>query len=420
MMVRDIQFQGVASCAAMACHHGNGPAGSKGSEYTTWVTNDRHARAYAALFDDRAQRIARNLGIKRPAEDKLCLHCHVCPNVGDLRRADHFSLEDGVGCEACHGPAEKWKGRHFLPGWQGKRDRNNSGDAPRDTKDLLVRARVCVPCHVGTGAADVNHDLIAAGHPRLKFEYGASLANLPKHWSDQEDRAGRPDFQARVWAIGQAVSAQAALELLQARAEAAAQARGAETRPWPEFAEYDCYACHHDLAHPSWRQQREYYQGRTPGTLPWGTWYFPMARALARQAPGVDLESPAAPLQTLRKQMSLPVPDPTQVAREARRAADGFEGWLRQLANEQYQPERLRALLTAFVSPDPAELNASCWDHAAQRYLAVAALYHALGDFDPQNQEPQIRATLGEMIRQLRFPKNYDSPRDYRKQPGDR
>jgi hypothetical protein len=41
--------------------------------------------------------------------------------------------------------------------------------------------------------------------------------------------------------------------------------------PWPDFARFDCYACHHDLKVPSWRQERGY-GGRTPGRPPVPFW----------------------------------------------------------------------------------------------------------------------------------------------------
>src|SRR3954447_12535550 len=50
-------WRGVGSCASSACHGGVGPLGSKGSEYTTWITRDPHARAYAVLEEARSRRI---------------------------------------------------------------------------------------------------------------------------------------------------------------------------------------------------------------------------------------------------------------------------------------------------------------------------------------------------------------------------
>ena len=52
----------------------------------------------------------------------------------------------------------------------------------------LVQAQVCVGCHVGAPAKDgvpardLNHDLMAAGHPRLIFELSSYQANMPPHW----------------------------------------------------------------------------------------------------------------------------------------------------------------------------------------------------------------------------------------------
>src|SRR5262245_33737918 len=58
---QSLQWQGVASCAAMACHNMNGPKGTERSEYSTWVAFDPHAKAYLALFNDRSRLIEKNL-----------------------------------------------------------------------------------------------------------------------------------------------------------------------------------------------------------------------------------------------------------------------------------------------------------------------------------------------------------------------
>src|SRR5262249_48335933 len=126
---------------------------------------------------------------------------------------------------------------------------------------------------------DVNHDLIAAGHPRLNFEFAAFQANMPKHWEPTADEK-KPEYEFKSWAVGQAASAKAALDLLAYRA-------GHESQPWPEFTEYGCFACHHDLGaskdkdkgYVDWRQTPEHYKGRRPGALPWGTWYFALLPA---------------------------------------------------------------------------------------------------------------------------------------------
>src|SRR5262249_22663831 len=112
---RSLAFQGVASCASTACHHAGGARGTARSEYTTWPTHDPHAGAYAILFDPPARQIVRNLegADAKPANaNLLCLNCHVQPGLKALPedggRPTRFVLADGVGCESCHGAAEKW------------------------------------------------------------------------------------------------------------------------------------------------------------------------------------------------------------------------------------------------------------------------------------------------------------------------
>src|SRR5207237_7361286 len=74
-------------------------------------------------------------------------------------------------------------------------------------------------------------------------------------------------------------SAQAAAELLADRARHSSEPQSGG--PWPEFAEYSCYACHHDLSQPSARQKPQHFAGRKLGSLPWGSWYFFMPGILA-------------------------------------------------------------------------------------------------------------------------------------------
>ncbi len=251
-----LQYQGVASCAAAACHNGNGPRGSKGSEYTTWIAHDPHSRAFSVLIEARSRTIEKNYRRLKSVqeahaeEDALCLKCHVQPGLSSINKHERFSTVDGVGCEACHGPAEKWLTRHYQADWKTLSAAETHALGMTDTRNLRTRAEACVGCHVGRGDANVNHDLIAAGHPHCGFEVQAAyLARYPRHWRISDERRRYPDFEARAWEEGQLVSAAAALELLHGRA----------TRPgapWPEFAELECAACHHDLQEPTARPQR--------------------------------------------------------------------------------------------------------------------------------------------------------------------
>jgi hypothetical protein len=261
---------------------------------------------------------------------------------------------------------------------------------------------LCGSCHVGEPDRDVNHDLIAAGHPRLNFEFGAFQAIMPKHWREEGENA-RPDFEARAWTVGQVVSAQAALALLAHRARPGSQ-------PWPEFAEYDCFACHHDLGEPSWRQQPGHYANRTPGSFPWGTWYYAMLSRALHGPAGKGEAQVVSILDELKKEMEKSSPNQTRVADRARKANAELSRLLSDAEKAHYERAALGDLFTS-IRKDDQKLAATNWDGAAQVYLALAALHNALGDMDPGHRDPAIRDSLKARAKQLEFPKGYDSPR---------
>jgi hypothetical protein len=399
-----VHWLGVGSCSATACHGGDGPAGTRGSEYTAWAACDPHANAFSVLYNERSERIIKNLnGPKgKPACcDSLCLGCHAT-DVNHALQAPRLALEDGVGCESCHGPAGEWLTRHYRPGWKGLSPAEKARWGMRDTKDLAVRAKTCVECHVGAGDKDVNHDLIAAGHPRLNFEYGSYLAILPRHWSVRQERARYPDFEARAWAIGQVAAAQQALELL------AHRAREEHKKPWPEFAEYNCFSCHHDLREPSrWRKEKP---ERPLGSPAWGSWYFSdvLPDALA-YATGKGEARFTRTLKDLRAEMQKPLPGRQGVEDLTRRAIKELNPWLRKLDEGGCKaPAYLRKEMRSFTE-DGKDLDNINWDEAAQRYLALAAFYNAASDLAPRPLDPALKGLLTKMAKGLEF-KDFDSP----------
>ncbi len=406
---RDAVWVGVAGCSSSSCHHENGPKGSARSEYDTWAGYDKHARAYQVLFNERSGRIARNLygeGGKPATEQPLCLKCHASHDgVTASGVGDRFQLADGVGCESCHGAAEKWLTVHYRAGFKELSPEDKAALGLRPTKDLVHRARLCTSCHVGGPDKEVNHDLIAAGHPRLAFELGAYHGIYNKHWDVHNDAARYPDFQARLWAVGQLASAKASLELLQARAAGAE--KGA--RPWPEFAEYDCFACHKVLQVDSPRQTAGY-GGRRPGALPWGDWYLSPANPLTGEV-GMRQAEDDDPLRALRQLMQSPTPDAPGVSRssgEVVRRIDGVLSGLR--ADRPMAAGRMRGLFDRYAVAGGERAKAMSWDEATQLYLAMAALENGLSDLG--SGSPEVRDRLAEVAGTLRaaFPAGSDSP----------
>ena len=198
-------LQGTASCAAAACHHGAGNPGVKGSEYSTWVSRDPHTRAFTVLYETPSlqmhQRLRKLKSIEdaTPFTDKLCLNCHVYHGIDAAAKSDRFAAIDGVACEACHGPAEKWLAAHYSDQWKSMSEADKAARGFKNTKNLVSRAETCVGCHVGSAIAEVNHDLIAAGHPRLNFEFSSYLSLYPKHWNIDDDKRRHQDHEARAW-----------------------------------------------------------------------------------------------------------------------------------------------------------------------------------------------------------------------------
>jgi cytochrome c554/c'-like protein len=389
---KDVHYVGNLSCAAASCHAAGHSAGTAGSEYTTWAGSDPHFRAYDVLKEPRSRKMVELLHGTTPAHrDRRCLSCHAPEAaLADPPRAQ------GVGCESCHGPAERWLTAHYQAEFKSLSRREKAeryGLYP--TKDLAFRVTLCASCHVGDAGREVDHDLIAAGHPRLAFEY-TGYHHDPKYFRHWTERA--PDFDARAWEIGQVACARSAARLLSARA------RNGE-RAWPELSEYSCFACHKDL-HPEKPWKPLTATDRAPGTLPWGTWYF-----------SAFPEQPAD-VKRLAKLMESPAADRRNIPVAADELANRLDARLREL---QADADRGRPYTTADVADRFHGITASAltpdgrfrdldWDGVTQHYLGAAAYYYAWGSLDPAGRDTRFRPLLDGIADSLRFPKGYNSP----------
>jgi hypothetical protein len=403
------RWMGVATCSAAGCHHGNGPREQAGSEYSTWAAHDKHAKAFAVLENERSRQMIRNLygdkTTKLATTDELCLKCHAMYGGEDDLRGERFYQGDGVGCECCHGRAEHWLGEHYRNDFLrllGPEKEQRYG--LRDLKDLAVRARTCAGCHVGGPDKEVNHDLIAAGHPRLNFEFSAFLALYPRHWTRESELRRHADFEARAWAVGQVASAEAAVKLLEARA-------ANPKKPWPEFAEYACYACHKDLS-----ADLPAMKGRPPGSLPWATWYVAELEPLAG-FDRVPLGQKNALLRVLQEQMQAGSPDRAKVARQAAELAGVLHTWSVRLSDPAAparSPAGVRDLARALAADGAKRATEGMdWDQATQVFLALAALNQGLADLQGASTPPPLLGELKGLHALLRgsFELGFDSPR---------
>lgn len=402
---------GVSSCAAFACHGGNGGEGDHRSAYTTWMALDPHSRAESVLKEPRSIAIEDRLAIfsgrkaLKAETDARCQGCHVSPGP-NLNRSSVVTAAEGVGCESCHGLASKWLVPHVSASWRQLSESKKIELGMTPTTELEARVNLCVGCHIGNADRDVDHDLIAAGHPRLDFEFLSYLDALPKHWDESKVRREQPDLDARAWAIGQVASAREALGLLSLRAHAAQERQAkkpVERSPigiWPEFAEYACNSCHHPLAETTLPSTRDAQTGLV--TLPWGNWYFSIAPAFLTPANEDVKADEYGPLASLRRLMESIDPQPKDAEQLALKAKAQV-GKLLDTARARWNVREVQELLTRLVADEPASLPPLSWENATQRFVGIAALS---GTLERLGQPPttSMKTALDEMRRQIEAP----------------
>jgi hypothetical protein len=415
-----LHLTGVNSCAAASCHGGGRVVEDLSfAAAQIWQRRDPHARAWQVLSQPLAVEMMRRLAAPGeepiPAfEDTRCLNCHVTTErpLEGARVSVELMHRDGVGCESCHGAAGGWLAAHTTAEWKLYTSEQKQGLGFVDTtSDLHRRAAMCAECHVGGEGRDVNHDLIAAGHPRMDFEFRMFHANEPKHWtaggvggrnrgSNVEVRA---TFELDAWLAGQLAVGRAAAGLLQERTR--------DGRPWPELAEYSCFSCHHDLRRESWYGSL----GGSSGRLQWGTWTF-------GAYPGISVLAGAeAELGEVRRLMERPHPDRAAV----RLAAERLAGRLGQVGDRVQSPvdaESLNRLAVELIDGSAAAVQsrvrpgyggqvpaAGTWDEAAQLYLGLHAVLAARSRSGVELSAEE-RRLLEEMRQGLLYEERVDSP----------
>ena len=391
-------YVGPGSCSAVACHGAIRPvAGARvlQTEYSTWIARDRHARATEVLGNAVSQRMTAILGIGAPQQAQKCLACHAL-DVPAAARGRTFASE-GVSCEACHGPATGWLGYHVT------RDATHEESVKRgmyDTKDVVKRTDKCLTCHLGTPDKFVDHEMIAAGHPDLVFELEAFSAAMPRHWKETTDTdAYKP---VRTFAVGQLVHFRASLDRL---------ARRVKGPVWPEYAELDCFACHHSLTRPeeSWRQAQGYENRARPGLPPLQVARYLTARRVigAWDAPsGTELDGIMGKLQIEATRLTARPDEVVSLTNGARAIVD--RAIARALASPA-TPEIATAILRGIFADAPA--IAARGERAAEQ-AAMAAEVLATALARARNQEPAaLTPVFSELFKQFESPSAYEPSR---------
>jgi len=129
------KYVGMKMCSI--CHKSD----KIGNQYGIWQKS-KHAEAYKTLTTEKAKVIAKEKGLKQPAEESPeCLECHTI--VADAKLTDKgFDAKDGVQCEVCHGPGSAYKSMATM------KDKAKAIVAGlTEYKDGAAREMQCLKCH---------------------------------------------------------------------------------------------------------------------------------------------------------------------------------------------------------------------------------------------------------------------------------
>ncbi|HEV3446660.1 MAG TPA: multiheme c-type cytochrome [Gemmataceae bacterium] len=432
---------GVKTCAG--CHSLANPNDTRGlppvlcrcNEALIWDKEDKHKLAYTNVFKPggRGEQIVKLLNYSKQDTEKNCVVCHGIYIPEDKLNALTDSTfkrdqSEGVSCVACHGAYEDWIDPH---GSSVERKRREWRQLSRQTKqekygmtdlwDPAKRTQVCASCHIGNleSGKVVTHAMYAAGHPPLpSFEISTFSDAMPRHWQYLYEKTAEAkkllDYdpavleKTQLLIIGGVTELEASLNLLAGLAENCKQAKAPEDRAL-DLAAFDCYACHHDLKTPSWRQARGYSgkPGR-PQFRPWPTALAPLALLPGEKS---DFGSGQEKLSTLHAAFdSRPFGEPSRVAgaaRDLQRLCGLLQGKLSRSSssfNESAVPRSLQQLcaLAAEQTPD--------YDSARQLAWAFRVLY------DDLKPKPAKDALIQERLKLLNQELNLELPAGQQKQ----
>jgi hypothetical protein len=253
-------------------------------------------------------------------------------------RGKEFNLSDGIGCEACHGGAEKWIESHTMKSTSYE-DNLKNGMYP--TATLADRAPLCLSCHVGNADKFTTHRIMGAGHPRLSFELDTFQALQPPHHRIDKDYAARKPVYSRTaaWAYGQLEAARMQAQLVQ-------QYFAKDGGTFPELALFSCHSCHE-----SSMRQLDWARGMTtagmqPGSVPLADGHLRMAIVIARQMSMPAARDLMALSQSLQEASAM---SRDRVVQTARRLEETLRQIESQAAAREWSNAERTALLTAIL-----------------------------------------------------------------------
>ena len=132
----DATYLGASQCKM--CHNKK----DEGEQWNKWKAV-KHSGAFETLKSPAAVKIGQDKGLpKPPSESPECLKCHVTGYDAAAKTVpEKIKMEDGVQCEACHGPGSE----HAAAGKKFLFSKDTSIDMAATQKK--VEAATCLKCH---------------------------------------------------------------------------------------------------------------------------------------------------------------------------------------------------------------------------------------------------------------------------------
>ena len=141
------KYEGVKNCAL--CHRSK----KAGGQYEIWQKS-KHADSYKVLGTDKAKAAAKKVGVTTdPQKSDACLICHTTGHGDPASQfSARFKVEDGVQCEACHGPGEHYRKKSVMKKIYAERGADRKGKSPTAKKTGLIipTEKDCLVCHSKT------------------------------------------------------------------------------------------------------------------------------------------------------------------------------------------------------------------------------------------------------------------------------
>ena len=372
-----------------------------------------------------------------------------------LSDSRHDSLvKDGVGCEACHGAFDSadgaigWREAHTnSDAWRNRTPSTKQDEFGfYDIRSPSSRTRMCVSCHVGDPGRGrlVTHEMYAAGHPPLPaFEMETFLRDMPPHWrvlgtkddaipQRDDDLIRKPavvsrkflaetqdpyfanvraqdaelfermnqDFSStfdrtRSLAVSAIVTwAQSARVTAALTTDKEFPLIPAENR-WPELANFECSACHHDLKLEGWRANRQ--PPTTPGRPLLRDWSSPLFIAVCQAFNSGETPQSIQAIEDFRNSATLvhPFGDRKEINEKLIRVADQADALAKKIELKPFSTEQASNLLRSIV-----KLGSEGYlDYESGRHMvwALDEICRELAEVDSENDWNAVANQIEQM-----------------------